>query len=178
MHGGIGTSLNKIEDIEKISRPLKIKLGAINDTVQQMAMDILWSDPSANDETLGMSWNQTRDPAKQNNIMHYGPDIVEKFINTNQVSMIIRGHQNCADAIDHFAARQLVTITSCANYAGQNNDACFLLIQKRLVVSPKIIKPLGSGTPWQQIPVSDIPEAANSSVRRALTPQRERRDQI
>ena len=83
VHGGIGTSLNKIEDIEKISRPLKIKLGAINDTVQQMAMDILWSDPSASDDVLGMSWNQTRDPAKQNNIMHYGPDIVEKFINTN-----------------------------------------------------------------------------------------------
>ena len=105
MHGGIGTSLNKIEDIEKISRPLKIKLGSINDTVQQMAMDILWSDPSASDDVLGMSWNQIRDPVKQNNIMNYGPDIVEKFINTNQVSMIIRGHQNCVDAIDHFAAR-------------------------------------------------------------------------
>ena len=94
-----------------------------------MAMDILWSDPSQSDDVLGMSWNQTRDPAKQNNIMHYGPDIVEKFINANQISMIIRGHQTCPDAIDYFAARQLVSITSCANYAGSHgNDACFLLI--------------------------------------------------
>ena len=81
--------------------------------------------------------------------MHYGPDIVDKFIKQNQFSMIIRGHQICQDAIDHFSARQLVTITSCANYAGSyNNDACMLVIQKRLVVSPKIIKPLSSGTPW------------------------------
>ena len=33
VHGGIGNSLNKVEDIDKISRPLKIKLGAINDAV-------------------------------------------------------------------------------------------------------------------------------------------------
>ena len=57
VHAGIGSSINKIEDIEKIQRPLKINLGAINDAVQQMAMDIMWSDPSANEEILGMSWN-------------------------------------------------------------------------------------------------------------------------
>ena len=70
-----------------------------------MAMDLLWSDPSATDDIPGMSWNQMRDPAKQNQIMHYGADIVEKFIKANQVSMIIRGHQICQDAIDHFASR-------------------------------------------------------------------------
>ena len=33
VHGGIGTSLTKVEDIEKIHRPLKINLGAITDAV-------------------------------------------------------------------------------------------------------------------------------------------------
>ena len=141
-----------------------------------MAMDLLWSDPSPSEDTLGMSWNQTRDPSKQNNIMHYGPDIVEKFIKQNAISMIIRSHQVCQDAIDHFAARQLVTISSATNYANQHqNDACMLVIQKRLVVSPKIIKPLPSSsvTPWQNI--TDIPDTANSSVKRPLTPQRQAR---
>jgi hypothetical protein len=55
------------------------------------------------------------------------------------------------DGIDHFAARQLITITSCANYAGFENDACFLVVQKKLVISPKIIKPSKTGTPWQAI---------------------------
>ena len=83
-----------------------------------MAMDLLWSDPSPSETILGMTWNEARDPKKQNNIMHYGPDIVEKFIKNNGVSMIIRSHQICHDAIDHFAARQLITISSCCNYAG------------------------------------------------------------
>ena len=30
VHGGIGSTLQKIEDIEKIQRPLKIQLGQIN----------------------------------------------------------------------------------------------------------------------------------------------------
>jgi len=33
VHGGIGASFNKIEDIEKIQRPLKINLGSITDAV-------------------------------------------------------------------------------------------------------------------------------------------------
>ena len=34
VHGGIGNSINKVEDIDKIQRPLKIALGNVNDTVQ------------------------------------------------------------------------------------------------------------------------------------------------
>jgi len=43
-------------------------------------MDILWSDPTSSDEILGMQSNTVRDPQKQNNIMSYGPDIVDKFL--------------------------------------------------------------------------------------------------
>lgn len=31
VHGGIGAQVQKLEDIEKIQRPLKVNLGAIND---------------------------------------------------------------------------------------------------------------------------------------------------
>ena len=47
-----------------IKRPLRINLGNINDTVQQMCMDILWSDPTASDEVLGMQANTIRDPQR------------------------------------------------------------------------------------------------------------------
>ena len=33
VHGGIGNSIVKLEDIDKIQRPLRITLGAISDTV-------------------------------------------------------------------------------------------------------------------------------------------------
>jgi len=139
-------------------------------------MDTLWSDPSDKENMLGFSSNQVRDPEHKNNIVTYGPDVVEKFIKANGISMIIRGHQICQDAIDHFANNQVVTITSCANYCGiYNNDACFMVIQKRLVVSPKIIKPLNTGvTPWQK--VGEISAEADASVNRPPTPMRERRE--
>ena len=57
VHAGIGASVNKVEELDKIPRPLKINLGAINDSVQQMAMDILWTDPTASEDDIGMSWN-------------------------------------------------------------------------------------------------------------------------
>ena len=87
--------------------------------------------------------------------------------------MIVRSHQNPVDAIDKFSQNQLITITSCTNYCGRtNNNACMLIIQKKLVISPKIIQPINSGTPWQQI--SESPEGENSAVRRPPTPPRER----
>ena len=136
-------------------------------------MDILWSDPTANDEILGMQVNTVRDPQKQNNIMCYGPDIVDKFLKQNQITMIVRSHQNPVDAIDKFSANQLITITSSPNYGGTiNNNACMLLIQKKLVISPKIIQPVATGTTWQQI--SEVSEGENSAVRRTCTPPRER----
>ena len=64
IHGGIGNSIVKLEDIDMIKRPLRINLGNINDTVQQMCMDILWSDPTASDEVLGMQANTIRDPQR------------------------------------------------------------------------------------------------------------------
>ena len=58
MHGGIGASFNKLEEIERISRPLVITLGEINNSTQQMAMDLLWSDPSEYEDILGLQANQ------------------------------------------------------------------------------------------------------------------------
>lgn len=97
--------------------------------------------------------------------MCYGPDVVDKFLKQNQISMIVRSNQNPMEAIDKFSSNQLITITSCTNYAGvTQNNACMLLIQKRLVISPKIIQPANTGTPWQI--VNENSEGENSAVRR------------
>ena len=92
-----------------------------------MAMDLLWSDPCPNDDMTGMHANTLRDPHKQSNIMMYGKDVVEKFLATNHVSMIVRSHQNPQDAIEKYASNQVVSITSCSNYCGTSeNDAASL----------------------------------------------------
>jgi protein phosphatase len=37
--------MNKIEDIEKIQRPISVSLGEISTPEQQLLIDLLWSDP-------------------------------------------------------------------------------------------------------------------------------------
>jgi len=142
VHAGIGSTLQKIEDIEKIQRPLKITLGSINNETQQAAMELLWSDPTQNDDILGIHPNLIRDPLKQNNMSLFGSDLVDKFLKMNQLQIMIRSNQVLQDGMDRFANGQCITINSCTNYCStHNNDASFLVVQKKLVISPKIIKP-------------------------------------
>jgi len=113
MHGGIGSTVNKIEDIEKIQRPIAVNLGDITTTEQQLLIDILWSDPmeSGEDETVGtmssatgdIAPNVTRDPQGVNNITKFGVGRLEKFLKANAVSMILRSHQVCSEGLDRFA---------------------------------------------------------------------------
>ncbi len=74
VHAGIGSSFTKVEEIERIPRHLAINLGDITNATQQMAMDLLWGDPTTSEDQLGIQANAVRDPTKQNNIMMYGPD--------------------------------------------------------------------------------------------------------
>jgi protein phosphatase len=46
-------------------------------------MELLWSDPTQNDEVLGLQPNTIRDPLKQNSISLFGPDVIEKFLKVN-----------------------------------------------------------------------------------------------
>lgn len=48
-------------------------------------MELLWSDPTANDDILGVHPNLARDPLKQNNMSLFGSDIVDKFLKMNQL---------------------------------------------------------------------------------------------
>ena len=44
-HAGIGSTVNKIEDIEKIQRPIQVTLNDVSNADQQTLIDLLWSDP-------------------------------------------------------------------------------------------------------------------------------------
>ena len=106
VHGGIGTTVNKIEEIEKIPRPISVNLGDITTADQQMLVDLLWSDPvDAEEENtiLEQAPNTNRDPLNANNITKFGVARVEKFLKFNGISMILRSHQICSEGLDRFA---------------------------------------------------------------------------
>ena len=62
MHGGIGSTASKIEEIEKIQRPIQFNLGEISNPDQQLVVDLLWSDPMDSEEEMGIAPNLIRDP--------------------------------------------------------------------------------------------------------------------
>lgn len=120
-----------------------------------------------------MQNNTIRDPLGQNNIMKFGSDRVDKFLKANGISTIIRSHQNCIGGFDRqFAQGQFITVSSCTDYANKyGNDAAFIVIQKKIVISAKVIKPTQqSKLNW--IESGPIPESANSSVKRPISPLR------
>lgn len=48
IHGGIGSQLNYIAEIENLERPLQV-VHEVESTQQQLVVDILWSDPTDSD---------------------------------------------------------------------------------------------------------------------------------
>jgi len=137
-------------------------------------IDLLWSDPHETEEENGFTHNFNRDPQKQNNIVNFGPDNLNAFFKRNNLNMMIRSHSVCPEGIERYSDN-LITITSCTNHSNiHENDASLLVIQKKLIISPKIIKPLASTQNWMEINVANISQLANSSVKREPTPPRKR----
>lgn len=127
MHGGIPRNLDKIKQIDQILRPTDIPDKGI-------LCDLLWADPSnefdgwrANDR--GVSFT-------------FGADVVQKFLNENDIDLICRAHQVVEDGYEFFAKRGLVTIFSAPNYCDDmGNNGAVVLVDQELMCSLKILFP-------------------------------------
>ncbi|KAJ6723522.1 SERINE/THREONINE-PROTEIN PHOSPHATASE BSL3 [Salix koriyanagi] len=132
MHGGIGRSINSVEQIEKLERPITMDAGSI------VLMDLLWSDPTENDSIEGLRPN-----ARGPGLVTFGPDRVTDFCKRNKLQLIIRAHECVMDGFERFAQGQLITLFSATNYCGTaNNAGAILVVGRGLVVVPKLIHPL------------------------------------
>jgi diadenosine tetraphosphatase ApaH/serine/threonine PP2A family protein phosphatase len=103
MHGGIGRSINSIEQIEELQRPLTMEDGGI------VLMDLLWSDPTTNDAVEGVQ-PSPRGPG----LVTFGPDRVMEFCRNNDLQMIVRAHECVMDGFERFAQGHLITLFRCA----------------------------------------------------------------
>ncbi|KAM0910907.1 hypothetical protein ACQ4PT_013795 [Festuca glaucescens] len=132
MHGGIGRSINSVDQIEQIERPITMDVGSI------ILMDLLWSDPTENDSVEGLRPN-----ARGPGLVKFGPDRVTEFCKRNKLQMIIRAHECVMDGFERFAHGQLITLFSATNYCGTaNNAGSILVVGRGLVIVPKLIHPL------------------------------------
>ncbi|CAA0828569.1 Serine/threonine-protein phosphatase BSL1 [Striga hermonthica] len=167
MHGGIGRSINSVEQIEKLERPITMDAGSI------VLMDLLWSDPTENDSVEGLRPN-----ARGPGLVTFGPDRVTDFCKRNKLQLIIRAHECVMDGFERFAQGQLITLFSATNYCGTaNNAGAILVVGRGLVIVPKLIHPL---PPPLQSPETS-PERVNEetwmqelNIQRPPTPTRGR----
>ncbi|KAI4368683.1 hypothetical protein MLD38_017213 [Melastoma candidum] len=137
MHGGIGRSINHVEQIENIQRPITMEAGSI------VLMDLLWSDPTENDSVEGLRPN-----ARGPGLVTFGPDRVMEFCNNNDLQLIVRAHECVMDGFERFAQGRLITLFSATNYCGTaNNAGAILVLGRDLVVVPKLIHPLPPASP-------------------------------
>ena len=142
LHGGIGSKLNKISDLEKLQRPIQV-IHEVQNLDHQLVIDVLWSDPTDTDEDMGIQNDVARDPNNTGFIVKYGPDRIENFLTNNDLTMIIRGHECVMDGIERFARGQLITVFSATDYCGKHKNAgAALFIQKDYEIVAKLIYPL------------------------------------
>ena len=141
LHGGIGSSINSLSDIEKIQRPLEV-IHEVTNADQQLVVDILWSDPTDSDIETGIQPNSTRDPTGVGNIVKFGPDRVEEFLNSNNLTLILRAHECVMDGFERFAGGKLITVFSATDYCGKHKNAgAILILGKDFKINPKLIYP-------------------------------------
>jgi len=114
LHGGIGSTVNTIEDLENIQRPLEV-VHEVSSHLQQLVVDILWSDPTDTDQEFGIQPNIVRDPNGTGNIVKFGPDRVINFLNQNKLSHIVRAHECVMDGFERFASGKLITVFSATD---------------------------------------------------------------
>lgn len=103
----------------------------------------------------------------------FGADNLSAFLKLNDMASMVRSHSIVPTGIESFSDN-LISITSCTNASGTHqNDGCFLVVQKQMIVNPKIIKTQkDTAGHWQVITKDSVPSSANSSVRRDPTPPR------
>jgi len=145
LHGGIGANVKKISDIESVPRPLDV-IHEATTKQEQIVMDILWSDPTDNDDEIGIQPNIQRDSNNYGNIVKYGPDIVKSFLQNNGLSYIIRAHECVLDGFERFAGGSLITLFSATDYCRRHNNAgAMIIIKNNFEMVPHLIYPPDGG---------------------------------
>eukprot|EP00929_Paragymnodinium_shiwhaense_P016535 TRINITY_DN12494_c0_g1_i8.p1 TRINITY_DN12494_c0_g1~~TRINITY_DN12494_c0_g1_i8.p1 ORF type:complete len:189 (-),score=24.99 TRINITY_DN12494_c0_g1_i8:284-850(-) len=142
LHGGIGGTIDTVDDLNNIPRPYAIPQTP-KTAQEQLVTDVMWSDPTDNDSMTGITLNDSRDPDGSGRIVKFGPDRVNEFLSRNPpLQMIFRAHECVMDGFERFANGRLITIFSATDYCGCHRNAGAIIVVKRdLKLVPKLIYP-------------------------------------
>lgn len=115
VHGGISPTLQSIQQISKIKRPLENYEG-------EYVADLVWSDPTKEVKNY--------DESKRGLGVQFGVSALKQFLEKFHFEKVLRAHQCVFQGISIFGDGLLYTVFSSSNYAEENNNSCGLLFLK------------------------------------------------
>lgn len=138
VHGGIGSSITKLSDIANIKRPITV-VQDVRNQEQQILLDLLWSEYS--DDISELAINEERDITKSGFILKYGRDRLNKFLQDNNISLLITSHQCQMEGVKSYNNDKLLSVFSASNYMDKfNNIGGMVYITKNSnQIIPKLI---------------------------------------
>ena len=142
VHGGIGSSINSLEDIESIKRPVEVEQNVIN-AEQLKIIDLLWSEYSDDIDNIDM--NIERDKYKKGFIVKYGKDRLNKFMDDNKINLLITSHIFVPGGFCTFNNDRLLVVFSATNYMNKMGNVGGMItiakknVNKRMNIIPKLI---------------------------------------
>jgi len=113
VHGGIGPSIEKIEQIKEIQRPIYEFCDGILDS-------LIWSDPS--DSILFY------EPSSRGSGYFFGERSTQEFLQKNNLKMMIRAHECVHDGFQYMFDGKLLTVFGASNYCGLVSNSSAVLI--------------------------------------------------
>lgn len=134
VHGGISPLLKDPHDLLKMQKPqeeLSIK--------DDVFTDMVWSDPAC---VEGFT------PNGRGCGYLFGPDVLTKFLDDNNLDILIRSHEMCQEGVawpyadDDKNVDKCLTVFSNSDYCGRGNSAAVLHVSTNLLVNVELIPPM------------------------------------
>ncbi|RWS20653.1 serine/threonine protein phosphatase-like protein 6 [Leptotrombidium deliense] len=131
-HGGIPTSVTKIDELMKIPTPLQEP-----ETESPAAWEIMWNDPMNSSEFhdlaefMKVKTDKIRGfltNSKRGTAFYYSDEAVDNFLKANNLQYILRGHEVMPLGYKFHMNGKVMTVFSSSRYCGGTNEAASIFV--------------------------------------------------
>jgi serine/threonine-protein phosphatase 5 len=125
IHGGLFSQDGvTLDDIKKIYRFQAVPISGL-------MTDLLWSDPKA---------ENGRTPSARGAGVYFGPDVTEKFLKQNNLTLLVRAHEVRMEGYAIEPGNKVITVFSAPNYCDiQGNKGAIIIFNGR-TLTPHFIQ--------------------------------------